>query len=97
MKQKLPDICDLCGLDISGNQYTFEVYEGKQYFKDQTKGKNMDCCHKCFMGICQHGYKPEWVSKIMNPLYVKGGKEPYRIPKPEVLTPDQSKLASVQT
>ncbi len=84
---KDPDTCDICGKSIdSEKQYLFEVYDGTPWSKTQVKGANMDCCHKCFMQICQQGYKPKWITTIKNPLYVKGGTQPYRIPKPEIAT-----------
>ncbi len=82
--KKDPDTCDICGLKIdSEKQYLFEVYDGNPWSKKQVKGANMDCCHKCFLDICKQGYEPKWATTIKNPLYVKGGSQPYRIPMPE--------------
>ena len=80
--------CDICGLQItSEKQYIFEVYDDRgSWAKTQTKAKNIDCCQKCFMQICEMKhfdglkYIPNWESTIKNPKYVKGGSEPYRLP-----------------
>ena len=70
-RQKLPDVCDLCGKDIENqSQYLFEVYEGKSSFgQERSHGRNMDCCHKCFLQVCAQGYKPEWKHEYKNPNY----------------------------
>ena len=83
-RAKIPDRCDICGLDIkSETQYMFEVYQGRSSFgKERVKGSNMDCCHKCFLDIAKQGYEPNWKHSIKNPIYVKGGKEPYWLDKP---------------
>jgi len=75
-RQTLPDICDLCAKEItSESQYVFEPYQGKKTFADEiTKGKLIDCCHKCFIGITKNGYKPQWETKTKNPNYVAGSK-----------------------
>ncbi len=92
-RAKIPTGCDICGLEIkSEKNYTFEVYDGSPWAKTQVKGENMDCCHKCFLDICKQEhfngakYIPEWKTAIKNPKYVKGGTEPYRIPKVETTT-----------
>ena len=80
--------CDICGLQItSEKQYIFEVYDDKgSWAKTQTRAKNIDCCQKCFMQICEMKhfdglkYIPKWESTIKNPKYVKGGSQPYRLP-----------------
>lgn len=76
-RQTLPDICDICGKEISSeSQYVFEPYQGKKTFGDEiTKGKIIDCCHKCFMAIAKNGYKPEWKTLKKNPNYVAGSKK----------------------
>ena len=92
-RKRNPDTCDFCGNDIDSEmQYCLEVYQGRSTFSqgEQTKGMNMDCCHKCFLEICSHGYKPEWKTTIKNPNWVAGAKKgsghEYRIPKPESTT-----------
>ena len=78
MKQKLPDICDICAKDIDTEmQYTFEVYQGKSaWFNAQgirIKAKQrIDCCHPCWLTICKNGYKPNFIKEQKNPNYVKG-------------------------
>lgn len=75
-RQTLPEVCDLCAKDIkSGQQYVFEVFQGKKTFADElTKGKTMDCCHTCFMKACKNGYKPDWKYQVKNPNYKPGSK-----------------------
>ena len=87
-RAKIPDRCDICGLDIkSETQYMFEVYQGRSSFgKERIKGSNMDCCHKCFLDIAKQGYEPNWKHSIKNVNYVKGGKEPYWLDKPQIET-----------
>ena len=89
-KPTIPYTCDLHGGEITTEkQYCFEVYEGKSSFSkgEQTKGKNIDCCHKCFMDICKQGYVPNWQTTIINPNWERGAKKgsghEYRIAKPE--------------
>ncbi len=81
MKQKLPDICDLCAKDIDSEmQYVFDVTQGKSNWfnsagiKIVAKGV-IDCCHACFLNICKNGYKPKWVKEQKNPQWVPGSKK----------------------
>ncbi len=80
--------CDLCGQEIKKPEknYTFEVYDGSPWGKSQTKAENMDCCHKCFLHICEikhfdtRKYIPNWQTTVKNPKYTKANDEPYRLP-----------------
>ena len=93
--------CDLCGNEITNDKkYLFEVYDGSPWGKKQTKGANMDCCHKCFLNICSmkhfNGlkYEPSWETTIKNPKYTKENDEPYRLPMNPEITSTQPELAT---
>lgn len=88
----MPDTCDICGKEIdSEKQYCMQVFEGRSTFSNErSRAKNIiDCCHKCFLGICENGYKPNFIQEIKNENWVSGSKkadEKYFIPVPEVKT-----------
>ena len=62
-RQKMPDICDFCGNDIAVG-----ATEYKAQFSQKGGGKgnfvkamnDADVCHKCFIKICETGYKPNF-------------------------------------
>lgn len=94
-KKRLPDVCDLCGKDIeSEKQYVSEWFEGRSTFGDErSRAKNkVDCCHKCFLAICEHGYAPEWIHEIKNVNFISGSKkanDKFFIPKPDPSTQEK--------
>ena len=76
-RQKLPDICDYCSEEIADGtlQYVLQIVQGKSIFpkKEKISAKtDLIQCHKCFIKVCEAGYKPEWKKEIRNPLYKKG-------------------------
>ena len=77
-KPKVPYTCDFCAKEISSEkQYVLEAFEGKSSFSDpriRAKSK-LDCCHKCFLNICENGLKPTWIKEQKNPNYVAGSKK----------------------
>ncbi len=102
-RQKLPDICNICGKNIeSEKQYCMEAFEGRSTWfnakQERTKAKNkIDVCHPCWLSICKTNYKPDFIVEIKNPNYVAGSKDlnkKYTIVKPEPDTPKQEELAT---
>ncbi len=78
-RQRNPINCDLCSTEIEEHdkQYVFEAYEGTSTFKSpRTRAqKIIDCCHKCWMKICENGYKPKFIEELKNPNWVSGSKK----------------------
>ncbi len=71
-----PINCDLCSKVIDGQQYVMECFQGKSTFTSpRTRAKKIiDCCHPCFLKVCENGYKPDWIDEIRNPSHVAGAK-----------------------
>ena len=89
-RQKHPDKCDFCSLDIDlgSMQYMLEIKmnDGTTSFNEQVRGKNrIDMCNPCYLErLAKSGYKPDWIREIKNENYKAGSKkadEKYFIPK----------------
>ncbi len=89
-RQKHPDKCDFCNLDIEVGkvQYSLEIKmnDGTTSFNEQVRAKNrLDMCNPCYIErIAKGGYQPDWIREIKNENYKAGSKkanEKYFIPK----------------
>ncbi len=94
-RQKHPDKCDFCGLDIDLNsiQYLLEIKlnDGTTSFNEQVRGQNrIDMCKACYIErLAKSGYEPNWIREIKNENYKAGSKkasEKYFIQKPIAMT-----------
>lgn len=68
-RQSLPDICDSCGVEITGEAYSVQYAK-----KNQGKGNFVKCsnsadqCHACFLEVCKNGFKPKWIHLVKNDI-----------------------------
>ena len=77
-KKISPSICDFCGDEIHPDEtsYTHEIEQKRDWKSNKrAKGKNADQCHRCFIKMCDLGYKPEWKHEYLNPNWVAGSKK----------------------
>ena len=73
-----PATCDFCmnKIDPNDQAYTLEVEQKRVYGSNKrAKGRNADQCHRCFLKMCENGYKPEWKHEYLNPNWVAGSKK----------------------
>ena len=93
-RQKKPDLCDICGKEItSETQYVFKVSQKHPWGSALiTEAQSIDCCHPCFTDICKQGYKPNWKYLQKNPAWVKGGTAPWTVERNMEPTPQQEVL-----
>ena len=98
-RQKMPDKCDFCGLEIEigTNQYILELMknDGTTSFNDRIRAQNkIDMCSSCYIErLSKSGYEPKWIREIKNDNWKSGSKksdERYFIPKEK-----QTELAQV--
>jgi len=57
--------CDLCGKEATGETtYAFKIYQQNENWNLSVSADNYaDCCHVCFLNLCQNGYIPEWTKR----------------------------------